>query len=148
MKQDIREKIALIGRLKSETTIKSLCRKLPKCFRNYFEYVAKLGYTQKPNYKILKRYFRTTLLKVSKGRCQFDWHRAAFARNSKIQKIKDIAKTIRKQLSLKKNKSSRDVCKLLDPIKKPTRKPKKSTKKGVRFLKISANELGIGNSPA
>ena len=53
--QDIREKIALIGRMKNETSTRVLCRKLPQCFRNYFDYVGKLGYTQKPQYKLLKK---------------------------------------------------------------------------------------------
>jgi hypothetical protein len=122
--------------MKNDIPKRVLCKRLPRCFRNFFDYVGKLGFTQKPNYKLLKRYFRTTLLKVSKGRFQFDWYRATFAKNSKVlsihhntrKKIKKISSGLLNIASpvIKQARSTRDLRQLLDNNKPSGKKPPKS----------------------
>ena len=40
-----------------ETTVEKLCENLPTNFLEYFKYVKYLGFTQDPNYFLLRRLF-------------------------------------------------------------------------------------------
>ena len=47
-------------RIKEETPVEEMCKDLPKCFEKYLTSVKKLGFEEKPPYKMLKALFDDT----------------------------------------------------------------------------------------
>ena len=55
---DFRSKWKNIKRIKSTTSITSLCYGLPECFEMYFKYINQLNFKDTPNYSYLRKLFR------------------------------------------------------------------------------------------
>jgi len=51
----------LYGESKINTSVKQLCHKLPQTFEDYFNYVKKLHFADKPDYDYLRYLFYKTL---------------------------------------------------------------------------------------
>ncbi len=56
-KKKNQDQLELIGEVKLSTSTKNLCKDIPKCFTEYIEYIRKLSFDERPNYKYLKDLF-------------------------------------------------------------------------------------------
>lgn len=66
------EKYTKVGALKEETSIGTLCHELPEEFHQYFEYLKKLDYYEKPDYKYLRSLFYN-LASAEKLNFDYNW---------------------------------------------------------------------------
>lgn len=70
----LKEKISAIYKIKSTISIGEMCKGLPEEFSEYFYYVYKLEYEEKPNYQYLRYLFTQTLENVGLTNDNlFDW---------------------------------------------------------------------------
>jgi serine/threonine protein kinase len=56
-KQKNTDHLELIGEVKLSTSVKTLCEDIPHCFSEYIEYVRKLSFDEKPDYKYIRELF-------------------------------------------------------------------------------------------
>lgn len=93
-----REKHALIGQKKQNTKIETLCENIPskQYFIKYFQYVRKLKFTEKPNYKYLINLFKRALRdRKLKYDLHYDWISAEDSKNLGRKKKKGFWKRMR-----------------------------------------------------
>ena len=61
--------------IKNNTTLEELCEGLPDCFIQYMNYVRKLKFEQKPDYKMLRFLFEQTFAEMGyEVDNRWDWH--------------------------------------------------------------------------
>ncbi len=56
-KQKNTDHLELIGEVKLSTSVKTLCENIPHCFTEYIDYVRKLSFDEKPDYKYIQQLF-------------------------------------------------------------------------------------------
>jgi len=65
--------IELIGETKMCTSLDTLCKDLPKCFKDYLYYCRNLKFDETPDYKYLRSIFNNTCLELN-IKSKFEWH--------------------------------------------------------------------------
>lgn len=96
--QNGKEKHALIGQKKKNIVFETLCSDIPqkKYFIKYMEYVRKLEFTEKPNYKYLINLFKSALKgKKLENDKNFDWVSQEYRANRTHERKKGFWKKLK-----------------------------------------------------
>jgi len=98
------EKYKQIAEIKIKTTTEQLCKGLPQEFAVYMDYVKNLEFTAVPDYKFLKRLFRTLFIK---NRYlldyNYDW---VYLEQERLKREKKLYKNMRTEMDLRRKRDS------------------------------------------
>jgi len=100
--KDKQEKYKLIADIKMMTSTEVLCKDLPEEFATYMNYVKGLGFTDNPNYKYMKKLFRTLFIQKNYSmNYSYDWSELIVnKKRDKKWRVKHLSKGL---VNLKKN---------------------------------------------
>ena len=71
--KDKQDKYAMIGKMKQDISINTLCEGLPQAFNDYMSHVRTLGFKERPNYKYLYELFTSTFVSLGFKWDNYDW---------------------------------------------------------------------------
>jgi len=101
--KDKQEKYKMIAEMKMATSTEMLCKDIPEEFAIYMNYVKGLGFADVPNYKYMKKLFRTLFIQKNYSmNYSYDWSELVIKSKSRDKKWR--AKHLSKNtVNLKKN---------------------------------------------
>jgi len=132
---DKQEKYKMIADIKMKTSVETLCKDLPEEFAAYMNHVRGLGFTDIPNYKFLKRLFRTLFIQNNfLMDYDFDWSDLLTETSSKNDKKKKSKKKNITQAEIKSGRKKEEDAPKETQVKKNNPEPKKEEAKGTLLI--------------
>jgi len=116
--EDKQEKYRLIADMKMRTSTETLCQDIPEEFGIFLNYVKGLGFTDVPNYKYLKRLFRTLFIQKNYSiDYVFDWTELIIPSRKRDRKLRIKNLDFKREL-LNKKKFEENAAAKLEYLKK------------------------------